>query len=150
MEIENILNAKNGEKTFFLVDDDEDDRYFFLSALKKTNRNSSCIIAKDGEEALEYLEKNESFIPDFIFLDLNMPRVTGKECLVKIRQIERLKDVPICIYSTSSAENDKTETIKLGADDYMIKPNSLNELTEMLSKIILTGELINKLKNFMF
>jgi CheY-like chemotaxis protein len=148
--MENTIRNKNSEKTFFLVDDDADDRDFFLLALEKTSGDSSCTIAKNGEEALEYLKTNESFVPDFIFLDLNMPRVNGKECLVEIRKIERLKDVPICVYSTSSTEKDRRETIKLGADDYMIKPNSLNQLTEMLSRIILTGELMNKIKAFMF
>src|ERR1700758_2081341 len=91
---------------FFLVDDDADDREIFTMAARCI-RKTECITAKNGEEALEFLKKNEEFVPDFIFLDLNMPKVDGKECLVEMRKIERLKQVPIYIYSTSLRDKDR-------------------------------------------
>jgi DNA-binding response OmpR family regulator len=127
----------NKEIVFFVVDDDADDRYIFIMALRCIRYKTKCITAKSGEDALELLRKNEEFTPDFIFLDINMPRVDGKECLVEIRKIERLKKVPIYMYSTSLAEKDRTETLSLGADDYFVKPYSIKILIDILSKIIL-------------
>jgi CheY-like chemotaxis protein len=126
------------EIVFFLVDDDADDRLIFTMALGCLHSKIECITAKDGEEALEML-KNETFTPDFIFLDLNMPRVDGKECLVQIRKMERLQKVPVYIYSTSLQEKDREETLSLGATGYFIKPYSTTALVNMFSKIIVNS-----------
>ena len=128
----------NKEIVFFVVDDDADDRDIFTMALGCIRYKTKCITAKSGEEALELLKKNEEFIPDFIFLDINMPRVGGKECLVEIRKMEWLKNVPVYIYSTSLADKDKEETLSLGATDYFVKPYSVKILIDILTKIILT------------
>src|ERR1700739_3500683 len=96
------------EISFFLIDDDADDREIFSLALGKADQKVKCVVARDGEEALDILKGNKEFTPDSIFLDLNMPRMDGRECLVEIRKIERLKNIPICIYTTSSLEKDKT------------------------------------------
>ncbi|HXD92445.1 MAG TPA: response regulator [Bacteroidia bacterium] len=125
------------EILFFVVDDDADDRDIFNMALGCIRHKTRCITAKSGEEALELLKKNEEFIPDFIFLDINMPRVNGKECLIEMRKMERLKKVPIYMYSTSFTDKDKVETLSLGATDYFVKPYSVKILIEILSKIIL-------------
>jgi len=125
------------EILFFVVDDDADDRDIFTMALGCIRHKTRCITAKSGEEALELLKKNEEFIPDFIFLDINMPRVNGKECLIEMRKMERLKKVPIYMYSTSFTDKDKVETLSLGATDYFVKPYSVKILIEILSKIIL-------------
>jgi CheY-like chemotaxis protein len=126
------------EVLVFLVDDDADDRLIFTMALGCIRYKIVYVTAKDGEEALKML-KNEEFTPDFIFLDLNMPRVDGKECLIKMRKMERLKKVPIYIYSTSLREKDREETLSLGATDYFIKPYSTTALISMLSKIIVNA-----------
>jgi|ERR1700757_82723 len=126
------------EILFFLVDDDADDRLIFTMALSCLHSKIVYVTAKDGEEALEML-KNEEFTPDFIFLDLNMPRVDGKECLVEIRKMERLQKVPVYIYSTSLQEKDREETLSLGATGYFIKPYSTTALVSMLSKIIVNS-----------
>lgn len=128
----------NKEMVFFVVDDDADDRDIFTMALACIRHKTKCITAKSGEEALELLNNNEDFIPDFIFLDINMPRVSGKECLVEIRKIERFKKVPIYIYSTSISDKDRVETLGLGATEYFVKPYSIKILIDILSKIILT------------
>ena len=142
---ENILIGKLDETEkkflFFMIDDDADDREFFSFALAKTDYNVDYSTAKDGEDALKYLEKNKDFVPNFIFLNLNMPRVNGIECLAEMRKINRLKNVPIYIYSTSILDKDKAETLKLGANDHIIKPSSLKRLTEILSNVISTGKL---------
>jgi CheY-like chemotaxis protein len=127
----------NKELVFFVVDDDADDRDIFTMALACIRHKTKCIAVKSGEEALELLKNDKKIIPDFIFLDINMPRVGGKECLIEIRKMEWLKNVPIYIYSTSLADEDKTETRSLGATDYFVKPYSVKILIDILSKIIL-------------
>lgn len=122
--------------TFFLIDDDLDDQEFFMLALRDINPEIKCIMAKDGCEALEIIKKNKDFIPDFIFLDLNMPRVNGKECLVEMKKIEQLKNTPIYIYSTSSTNRDKIEMAELGAKSCIKKPCTIKELVSVLSQVI--------------
>ncbi len=119
--------------SFFLVDDDAEDRELFIWALQKMKDNVQCITAKDGEEALSILKQNKKFIPDFILLDRNMPRIDGKECLVEMRKIDSLKNTPVYIYSTSSTEKDKADILSLGATGYIIKPDSIDKLFEILS-----------------
>lgn len=119
----------------FLVDDDPDDREIFSLALHDINNQYSCIPSKNATEALEKLRSDSSFIPDFIFLDVNMPRISGKHCLREIRKITRLQQVPVIMYSTSSYEKDIEESKESGATHYMIKPSSIGNLSQMLSKV---------------
>ncbi|ELR73034.1 two-component response regulator [Fulvivirga imtechensis AK7] len=119
----------------FLVDDDPDDREIFALALHDINHSYKCTTAKNGVEALEKLSKDQAFLPDFIFLDLNMPKLSGKNCLKKIRENSRLLQVPVIIYSTSSYENDIEETRQLGATHYLVKPASISYLSELLFAI---------------
>lgn len=90
--------------------------------------------AINGEDALVRLE--EGLVPDLIFLDLNMPRVDGKQFLAELRQIEHLRHIPVIIYTTSSHESDKKETRALGASYFITKPNSLHELSQLLKGIL--------------
>jgi|SRR6185437_7730939 len=124
------------EILFFLIDDDIDDREIFTLALKDIDSTIKYTTAKDGAEALDFIEQNENFIPNFIFLDLNMPRVSGRECLVEMRKIVRLRNIPIYIYTTSSSDKDKLELLNLGATGFITKPYTIKKLVEMLSQII--------------
>jgi CheY-like chemotaxis protein len=85
--------------TCFLVDDDVDDLEIFTLAVEDLRINVNCVTAADGIDALEKLRNDEAFVPDFIFLDLNMPRMNGKQCLLEIKKIERLSSTPVIIYS---------------------------------------------------
>jgi len=124
--------------SFFLIDDDIDDREIFTLALKDIDSSIKCTTAKDGAEALDFIENNKDFIPDFIFLDLNMPRINGKECLVEMRKIARLQNMPIYIYTTSSSDKDKLELLNMGATGFITKPYTIKKLVEILSQIIST------------
>ena len=126
------------ELLFFLIDDDIDDQDIFSSALKEVNPNIKCKTAENGCAALQLVNKDGTFLPDFIFLDLNMPKVNGLDCLAELRKINRLKKTPIYIYTTSSAEKDKEEIKKLGATGLIIKPILINELINILSEIVLS------------
>jgi CheY-like chemotaxis protein len=117
------------------IDDDIDDQEIFSFAVRGLNKTVNLVTAGDGLEALEILKGDETFIPDCIFLDLNMPRMNGKECLPEIRKLSRLREVPIIIYTTSSEDNDRLDTRRLGASDFMTKESSIEGLKTALDKI---------------
>jgi CheY-like chemotaxis protein len=104
-----------------LVDDDADDTLFFENALKKINSVYKCLSAWNGADALAKLRKAKS-LPDFIFMDINMPLMGGRECLAELKKDEKLKNIPVIIYSTSNYEGDMDETRQLGAEYYLVKP----------------------------
>lgn len=120
--------------TCFLVDDDIDDQEIFALALERVNTAIRCTVANDGIEALEKLRGNKSFVPQYIFLDLNMPRVNGKQCLAEIKKDSRLDQIPVIIYSTSSDPRDIAETKQLGAAAFITKPSKISDLVKILSE----------------
>jgi DNA-binding response OmpR family regulator len=122
--------------TCFLIDDDDDDQEIFSLALNNIDEAINCVMANDGIDALNKLSLDDNFTPDFIFLDLNMVRMNGRECLIEIKKIERLQEVPIIIYSTSSEQKDISETKLLGAADYIIKPPSMTQLEKRLEQVL--------------
>jgi len=117
-----------------LIDDDIDDRMIFGEVLKELAPDIIYHEAINGEDALFKL--NNNLVPDLIFLDLNMPRIDGKQFLAEIQQQDHLKHIPIVIYTTSSHESDKKETRELGASYFLTKPNSLHELTHILVDLL--------------
>jgi len=124
------------KKVFFIADDDPDDRELFIEALRTLDPDCDCITATDGEEALQKLDNGLPQLPDFIFLDLNMPRVSGKECLAAIKKTNKLNQIPVIIYSTSAEKRDMDETIQSGAAYFLQKPNRFDDLSKALEDII--------------
>src|SRR5688500_15236129 len=120
------------KRTCLLIDDDIDDQEIFCLALDKIIFPFECYIASNGFEALRKLDEN-TVLPDYIFLDLNMPRMNVKECLRELKKNPRLRNIPVVIYSTSSSLSDINDTKILGAKDFIIKPFSLDILTEQLN-----------------
>jgi CheY-like chemotaxis protein len=119
------------KKTCLLIDDDLDDQEIFSLALTQVSDHFECSFANNGLEAVVRL-KGEGPLPDYIFLDLNMPRMNGKECLRELRKLPQLNVIPIVIYSTSSSASDIKETQALGAAAFITKPFTLIELAEKL------------------
>lgn len=128
------------QKTCFLIDDDEDDQEIFALALKDIDPMISCVVANDATEALDKLARGEGFIPDYIFLDLNMPRISGKQCLIEIKKQEHLNHIPVIIYSTSTSPYDKQDTQELGATAFLSKPPHLEDLVKALNEFLFTKE----------
>ena len=120
---------------FFFIDDDTDDQEIFSMAMSEVDPSVTCKFANDGIEALAELN-DETFIPGCIFIDLNMPRMNGNECLIEIRKIDRLAKVPVFIYSTSANPQRIEENKQLGATDFIVKPYGLGALTEILTRIL--------------
>lgn len=119
-----------------LADDDEDDRLFFKEAFEEVKIKYDITAFSDGEQLMHYLNEDENPLPDIIFLDLNMPRKSGMECLKEIRQNDRLKKISVAIYSTSSSEQDIEDTFVAGANVYIKKPNDFNMLKKVLSDVV--------------
>jgi CheY-like chemotaxis protein len=120
---------------FFLVDDDADDVSIFKHVLQQVNPSIDFISAGDGQEALRFLKDQQSDFPDVIFLDLNMPRMSGKECLTELKKDEDLQNIPVIMYTTSSQSKDIEETMQKGAICFITKPSDLNELKNILHSI---------------
>ena len=78
----------------FLIDNDEDDQEIFCMALRDVDPSINCILAANGVKAIEMLANDVRYIPSFIFIDMNMPLMNGKQCLLALKKIERLSDVP--------------------------------------------------------
>lgn len=116
------------------VDDDQEDREFFCDALREIDPTITCLIAGSGMEALALLE-NRSPLPDYIFLDINMPMMDGKQCLKALKSIPHLQSIPVIMYSTSTDTREIKECYKLGAEDFLIKPHSYDKLVNDLTSI---------------
>ncbi len=119
-----------------LIDDDVDDQEIFFMALQEYNDSIRCHFADDGTKALEKLIEDDSFLPNCIFIDINMPRMNGVECLEQIKKIARLNRVPVCMVSTSADPNVVAQTKALGAMDFIVKPPSISVLTQLLKQFI--------------
>jgi len=126
------LTRKN---TYYIIDDDIDDQQFLIEALTANDQNVQCFTALNGKMAIQALSASINPLPDAIFLDLNMPKFNGKQCLAELKRISTLQHIPIVIYSTTSDKREIEETLKLGATYFMIKKSSIKELREALSAI---------------
>lgn len=118
-------------KDIILVDDDEEDIDVFRITLANINKTANLHTFFDPVEAWYRLNAGDLF-PDLIILDLNMPEIDGKQFLKLVKSHDKLKDVPVFIFSAASQLLVIEELIKLGAADYIVKPNSYKGLKEIL------------------
>jgi CheY-like chemotaxis protein len=121
-----------------LADDDEDDRLLFTEAFSELKIKTIVHTVNTGIQLMERLKMKNIRLPHLLFLDLNMPRKNGLECLKEIRSDKKLKDISIAIYSTSGTEKDMEETFRNGANVYITKPNDFNILKQILEKVVVT------------
>lgn len=118
-------------KNILQIDDDADDCDFFMEALQAISK-AGYTSMHNPIEALNKLIKKE-LVPDVIFLDLNMPLMSGFEFLIEIKKQEIIRDIPIIIFSTSQMDENKKKARKYGADDYISKPHDFNEMKKILT-----------------
>ena len=123
-----------------LVDDDVDEHEFFALALQSVNENIQLRVAGDAILALEQLEGDTSFIPYYIFLDVNMPKMNGIQCVPELKKMAHLKNSKIVMYSTTLHNHVVEDVRKLGVDEFLIKPFKIAKLIEELKKIIQPNE----------
>ena len=122
-------------KHILLVDDDTEDQEIFTTALEMVAENVQCTAFSNAKEALNQLVAG-TLNPDVIFLDLNMPVMSGQEFLVRIKKQERVCDIPVIIFSTSSNQNTIKLMRELGAVDFVTKPSRFDKLVDLLKPII--------------
>jgi CheY-like chemotaxis protein len=122
-------------RSLFFIDDDTDDLDLLCEAVSQIDDTIICFKATNSESTLEAFRNDSIPVPDLIFLDLNMPRVNGKQLLTEIKRMPSYADIPVIIYSTSSQRKDIDETRELGASFFLSKPNSFEGLISSLSYI---------------
>jgi len=119
---------RNFPKTIelLLVEDDPEDVELTREGLRAAHVVVNMHVVDDGDKALRYLRKQEPYQdatrPDMVLLDLNMPRMSGRDVLREIRKDDALKDLPIIVLTTSEAEADVAACYRLGANSYITKP----------------------------
>ena len=119
-----------------LADDDTDDCLFFKQALEELSVSATLTTVSDGEQLMNYLAENSECLPIVLFLDLNMPRKNGLECLEEIRKNEKLKDLPVVIFSTSNSWDTINMLFKSGAHVYIHKPSDFTQLKQVIHHAI--------------
>jgi CheY-like chemotaxis protein len=121
-----------------LADDDTDDCVLFKEALEELPISASLSIVNNGEQLIKRLTESPVFLPDVIFLDLNMPRKNGFECLTEIKLNNALKHLPVIILSTSLDIASIQELYEKGAQYCIRKPNGFEKLKELIQHTLLT------------
>ena len=123
-------------RSVFLADDDADDISMFSETLTDIDNAIHFAFATDGVDTLRQLGENSGSYPDIIFLDLNMPKMDGIQCLAVLKSDHLLKKIPVIMLSTSSRSHDVNQTLSLGAAGFITKPTNLRELKNILFSII--------------
>ena len=132
-----------------LIDDDFDDAGIFREALEEVDPGIVFQYFSDGAEAMQDLDRLEELLPDLIFLDINMPTISGWECLGEFKKKEPLNGVPVIIYTTSSQRQEVEKAKALGASAFITKPNDFKILKSVLAAIVSSpsGRLTETLRN---
>lgn len=123
-------------KLILHIDDNQDEQLLFAEAIRQIDRTVNYRYISNGEEAVQLLKQTIDLIPAIIFLDLNMPRMSGKECLKELRAIQKLEQVPVIIYTTSTDEKDMEDTKSLGATAFMSKHISFSDMKKAISEAL--------------
>jgi len=121
--------------TILYIDDDSDDREFFREAVRYIDPAITCHTSKDGAQGLKELEEM-IIMPDFIFLDVNMPVMNGKQFLLEIKQRPRLRTIPVVIYSTTNHPVERNDFMTLGAYKVLAKPSSLTSISALVKSVL--------------
>ena len=127
----------NRSKPYLLLaDDDPDDCILFQEALEELPISSALTIVNDGDSLMKFLVPKPEPLPDVLFLDLNMPRKTGNECLEEIKQVPGLQNLPVIIFSTSYNVDVVNILYEMGAHYYLRKPADFSKLRELIGKAV--------------
>jgi CheY-like chemotaxis protein len=122
------------EFTCLLIDDDVDDHELMIELIKGISPAVRCFTAITGKDALSQLLEGK-VKPDLIFLDLNMPLMNGKQFLIEFNKRSQFSNIPVIILSTSVNKENISETLQLGARDFITKPYNLTDWENSLRKV---------------
>ena len=136
------------DDVILLVEDNENDEILTCRALKNYNIMNEVVVARDGEEALEYLVgtagQSVKKLPVLILLDIKLPKLSGIEVLRQIRNHERTKLLPVVMMTSSNQENDVIDSYNLGANSYIVKPVDYKQFNEAVKQVGLYWMLLNR------
>jgi len=139
------------DKVILLVEDNADDELLTLRALKKNNIRNEVVVARDGNEALDYLfgtgvhsGRDLSVMPQIILLDLKLPKVDGFEVLNRVRASEMTKFLPVVILTTSNEDQDRIRGYDLGANSFVRKPVEFEKFIEAVRQLGLYWLILNE------
>lgn len=118
------------------ADDDKDDCNFFKDALTALPIKTQLKTVNDGDELMYYLSNNAHNLPDVLFLDLNMPRKNGFECLSEITNNSLYKNLAIIILSTSNSREKIQKIFKIGGHIYVRKPNDFGQIKQLIQNVL--------------
>lgn len=122
--------------TILLVDDDADDQLFFMDAISAIDQSLHCDVVSNGLEAIKRLSHVPPAHPSIIFLDLNMPKMNGYECLEQLKTSEGTKGIPVIIFTTTNNPKEAERTRKMGARDFLTKTSDFKKLKMQLGEIL--------------
>ncbi|MBD0295956.1 MAG: response regulator [Flavisolibacter sp.] len=126
----------NSVSQVLIVDDDADDREIIRDAFMSGSSHLEYIFLESGDALLDYLKANtQSALPSLIMLDLNMPGMDGREALKEIKENDAFQHIPTVIFTTSSSPRDKQMAYQLGANCFVTKPDTFNELVDVTGAI---------------
>ena len=140
----------NGLKRILLVEDDPKDVELTLTGLAEYNLANEVVVARDGEEALEFLFQRGKYAdrpngnPAVMLLDLKLPKVNGFEVLEKVRADENLKMLPVVVLTSSNEERDLVRSYKLGVNAYVTKPVDFHEFVNAVKELGAFWAVINE------
>ena len=121
-----------------MIDDDPDEALFFSDALSDLGLSTAFRYVGNGMDTLPELLKKDGYLPDVIFMDINMPMTNGWECLRGLKSVAEFRSVPIVMYSNSDIEKEGSAASDVGAAAFMTKPTNFDELKSNLSRLINT------------
>ncbi len=131
-----------GGHLILLVDDNPEDQYLKTEALRAAGGNNEMRVLDSGAQLLAYLQREGAYAaegsaprPDLVLLDLNMPRMNGHETLAKLRKLDDYCDLPVIVFSTSKVHKDVSEAYRGGANSYIAKPDSFDELCRAMGAL---------------
>ncbi len=120
--------------TCLIIDDDPDDQEIFALAIEEMGPAYHCSFANNATDALQQLQASQP-TPDYIFLDLNMPRINGLQCLAELKKIPATQSIPVVMYSTSSEHHFSSLAMAAGATAFVSKPSRISDLVVILKDI---------------
>jgi len=129
-------------KTILVVEDNRQDEMLMLRALKKVNLANQIVVARDGQQAVDYLFRQGEFanrgepdLPTVVLLDINLPRLSGLEVLERIRSDQRTRLLPVVLLTSSDEERDRLRGYASGANSFVRKPLDFSEFAETVSRL---------------
>jgi CheY-like chemotaxis protein len=144
------METMNKLGRILLVEDDPKDVELTLTALEEYNLANEVIVARDGEEALEYLYSRGKFKtrssdnPAVMLLDLKLPKVDGLEVLKQIKSEEKLRAIPVVVLTSSGEEKDMVASYRLGVNAYVVKPVDFHEFVNAIKELGVFWAVINQ------